>query len=439
MDIPETHANAAPLYGPRYSENPIAAYRALRLEYGDVAPILLEGDVPAWLVLAFREAQFVLGNPDLFPSDGRHWNLWDQIPQDWPLRIIAAWSPALRFTEGAELERRTGAISDVLTAVDATELARTCERAAEHLIDVFHPAGTADLTVQYALPLAVGVLAYHYGLRGDGLSALVDDILNASEQRSEAAFRNAATRIAGLVGQIRDTQGGGSQVPGGQRPGGQRPGRQGTGKPAAGTQGGGLAARLAAHPAGLTNEELVIDLTLMLAMASRAVSDWIANTLRRMLGDDRFALIVDGGSVGVGQALTEVLWTDSPTQNLMGRWAAWDCDLAGRRIRKGDLLVIGLQAANADPLVRPASFSDVSVSRAHLAFGHGEHACPFGAPEIAEIIARTAVETLLDRLPDIALTLPAGILPWRDMVWTRSLLSLPVAFEPVSTTEPATR
>lgn len=434
MEIPETHANAAPLYGPRYSENPIAAYRALRLEYGDVAPILLEGDVPAWFVLAFREAQFVLGNPDLFPADGRHWNLWDQIPEDWPLRIIAAWSPALRFTEGAELERRTGAISDVLTAVDATELARTCERAAEHLIDVFHPVGTADLMVQYALPLAVGVLAYHYGLRGDGLSALVDDVLNASEQRSEAAFRSAASRVAGLVGQIRDAQGSDSPVPGPHVPGSQRPGKQGTG-----TQGAGLAARLAAHPAGLTNEELVIDLTLMLAMASRAVSDWIANTLRRMLGDDRFTLIVDGGSVGVSQALTEVLWTDSPTQNLMGRWAAWDCELAGRRIRKGDLLVIGLQAANADPLVRPASFSDVSVSRAHLAFGHGDHACPFGAPEIAEIIARTAIETLLDRLPDVALTLPAGILSWRDMVWTRSLLSLPVAFEPVSGTDPGTR
>jgi cytochrome P450 len=429
MEIPETHANAAPLYGPRYSENPIAAYRALRLEHGAVAPILLEGDVPAWLVLAFREAQFVLGNPDLFSQDGRRWNLRDQIPGDWPLRVTTDWSPALRFTEGAELERRTGAISDVLTAVDATELARTCERAAEHLIDVFHPAGTADLTVQYALPLAVGVLAYHYGLRGDGLSALVDDILHASERESQAAFRSAAIRIAGLVGQARDVQGGGSHVTG----------NQGTGAHGGGLGGGGLAARLAAHPAGLTDEELVIDLTLMLAMASRAVSDWIASTLRRMLGDDRFMLIVDGGSVGVSQALAEVLWTDCPRQNLLGRWAAWDCDLAGRRIRKGDLLVIGLQAANADPQVRPASFSDVSVSRAHLAFGHGDHACPFGAPEIAEIIARTAVETLLDRLPDVALTLPAGILPWRDMVWTRSLRSLPVAFEPASGTDPGTR
>jgi cytochrome P450 len=410
MEIPETHANAAPLYGPRYSENPIAAYRAIRLEHGDVAPILLEGDVPAWLVLAFREAQFVLGNPDLFPSDSRRWNLWDQIPLDWPLRVITAWSPTLRFTDGAELDRRTGAISDVLTGVDATELARTCERAAKHLIDVFHPVGTADLMTQYALPLAVGVLAFHYGLRGDSLSALVDDVLNASEQMSEAAFRSAALRIAGLVGHVRDAQGG-----------------------------GGLAARLAGHPAGLTDEELVIDLTVMLAMASRAVSDWIANTLRRMLGDDRFTLIVDGGTVGVSQALAEVLWTDSPTQNLIGRWAAWDCDLADRRIRKGDLLIVGLQAANSDPQVRPASFSDVGVNRAHLAFGHGEHACPFGAPEIAEIIARTAVETLLDRLPDVALTLPAGILPWRDMVWTRSLRSLPVAFEAVSSADSAAR
>jgi len=34
-----------------------------------------------------------------------------------------------------------------------------------------------------------------------------------------------------------------------------------------------------------------------------------------------------------------------------------------------------------------------------MSFGHGEHGCPYPAPELAEVIARTAVEVLLDRYP----------------------------------------
>lgn len=51
------------LYGPEAAIDPQGIYGRLRKEYGAVAPVLLEGDVRAWLVLGYRESRRVLDNP----------------------------------------------------------------------------------------------------------------------------------------------------------------------------------------------------------------------------------------------------------------------------------------------------------------------------------------------------------------------------------------
>lgn len=51
------------LYGPDAATDPIGIYSRLRKQHGPVAPVLLEGDIPAWLVLGYRENRRVLDNP----------------------------------------------------------------------------------------------------------------------------------------------------------------------------------------------------------------------------------------------------------------------------------------------------------------------------------------------------------------------------------------
>jgi cytochrome P450 len=65
-----------------------------------------------------------------------------------------------------------------------------------------------------------------------------------------------------------------------------------------------------------------------------------------------------------------------------------------------------------------------------LSFSHGEHRCPYPAPELAEVICRAAVEVLLDRLPDVLLAVDPEELEWSPSVWMRGLVSLPVTFTP---------
>jgi cytochrome P450 len=176
-------------------------------------------------------------------------------------------------------------------------------------------------------------------------------------------------------------------------------------------------------------------------MASAAghlpTADWIGNSIRLMLTDDRFAAALSGGRHSVAEAMNEVLWEDAPTQILAGRWAARDTTLGGQTLRAGDMLLLGLAAANADPLIRQdlgTAGGGQSGNSAHLSFGHGEYRCPFPAQEIAEILARTGIEVLLDRLPDIDLTVPAEALVRRPSSFLRGMTSLPVGFTPVRTT-----
>jgi cytochrome P450 len=68
---------------------------------------------------------------------------------------------------------------------------------------------------------------------------------------------------------------------------------------------------------------------------------------------------------------------------------------------------------------------------AHLSLSNGERRCPYPAPLPADVIARTAVETLLERLPDLVPAVEPEELTWRPSIWMRGLTALPVEFAPV--------
>lgn len=396
------HVSGIRLYGPRFQQDPTQLYRELRAEHGPVAPVLLEGDVPAWLVLGYREVHYVTTHSHLYGRDSRRWNAWDRVPPDWAPLPYVAYQPSAVFTEGAEHQVRGGALHEALAGVDHFELRTQVEQIADELIDAFSARGEADLMAQYALPLPLLAISRLYGMPESEAPQLVRDVMASGDSGDDAvrAHGRVATRIRELVADKR------------RRPGADLP------------------SRLLAHPVGFTDEEAERDLFLCMGAAQLTTADWTGNTLRLMLTDERFALTLSGHRRSIGEALNDVLWEDTPTQNFIGRWATRDTQLAGRVIHKGELVVLGLAAANTDPHVRPNSYADAVGNQAYMSFSHGEHGCPDPAREIAESIVETAVQVLLDRLPDIELATSADALVWRPSVWMRGLTTLPVRFSP---------
>ncbi|MGV9423138.1 cytochrome P450 [Streptomyces sp. NPDC003656] len=397
-------ADAVPLGGPRFQTEPARLYREMRRDHGSVVPVLLDGDIPAWLVVGYRELHQVTGDPVLFSRDSELWNQWENVPEDWPLLpMIGHRQPSILYTVGERHRQRAAMVSNALESVDPFELRGQAERFADELIDALCSSGEADLVGQYAGLLPVRVLAHLYGFpddEGPGLVTALNDMIDGRE-RALAGQAHLASSMARLVAERAK-------------------------EPA-----DDVVSDMLADGSGFTEEELVQDLMVMMAAGHQPTADWIGNSLRLMLTDDRFAASLFGGRNSVAEAMNELLWEDTPTQNVAGRWAARDTHLGGRRIRAGDLLLLGLQGANSDPQVRTDASALTGGNNAHFSFGHGEHRCPFPAQEIAEVIARTGIEVVLDRLPDIDLAVPAESLTRRPSPWLRGLTELPVRFTPV--------
>ncbi|MEV5933819.1 cytochrome P450 [Streptomyces sp. NPDC093250] len=396
--------NAVPFQGNLLQDDPARVYREMRRDHGSVVPVVLDGDAPAWLVLGYRELHQITGDPVLFSRDSELWNQWEDIPDDWPLLpMIGRRQPSILYTVGERHRERAGMLVNALEAVDPFELRGYAEKFADELIDALCPKGRADIIGEYAMLLPVRVLARLYGFPDEAGPALVtalNDMIDGRE-RALAGQTHLFTSMTELVAERK-----------------KEPAED-------------VASRMLADASGFTEEEIVQDLMVMMAAGHQPTADWMGNSLRLMLTDGRFAASLFGGRNSIAEAMNEVLWEDTPCQNVAARWASRDTQLGGRRIRAGDMLLLGLQGANSDPQVRTDGSALTGGNSAHFSFGHGEHRCPFPAQEIAEVIARTGIEVVLDRLPDIDLAVPAASLTRRPSPWLRGLSELPVTFTPI--------
>jgi len=395
------HVGAARLYGEEFHRDAAGLFRALRARHGGVAPALLDGDVPVWLVLGYREMHYVLTHPELFDRQ-TPWNALDLVPPDWPQRWALGDNEAVVRAGGKEHERRSTVVHDALAEVDQFELRSRCERVADELVDTFAGAGQAELMGQFALQMPVRVLSWMLGIPLARTPAVVRDLITLMDYKADAlaAHGRLGALLRDLVEQRRE-----------------RPAFD-------------VASRMANHPLTPSDDRLVEDLLFVVLAAQQPTAHWIGNTLRLLLTDARFAMTLAGGRRSAGQAMGEVLWEDPPVANISAMWAARPCLLGNYQIQAGDMLVLSFAAAHDDPHIRPDQTAGADGNQAHLAFSHGPHRCPFPAQELAEVIARTAIEVLLDRLPDLSLAVAAQELRWEESIWIRGLTSLPVVFTP---------
>jgi len=144
----------------------------------------------------------------------------------------------------------------------------------------------------------------------------------------------------------------------------------------------------------LTLDELLANVILLLNAGNETTTNLLGNGLVALLRHpDQLQRLQHDPSL-IPNAIEELLRYDSPVQ-FMGRIATTEVACGGQRIRRGDLVLPVLGAANRDP----AHFPDpdrLDVTRQvshHVAFGHGHHYC-VGAP-LARLEGRLAFGALL--------------------------------------------
>ncbi|MET0135632.1 MAG: cytochrome P450 [Kibdelosporangium sp.] len=389
------HNGRTPLYGPEFAADPGATYRALR-QYGPVAPVELAPGVPANLVVGYSAALEVLRNPNTFPRNPRQWQA--KMPPDCPVLPMMMYRPNCLFADGAVHARLRAVVTDSLARVDPNALRANVEETADRLIAQFGPNGRADLLAEYAALLPLMMFNHLYGCPPElgrrlvkGMRAIFDMVEpeKANAELTECMLELIALKRA--------------------NPGPDMP------------------SWMLAHQAQLTDEELLHQLVLLMGAGTEPEQNLIANGIRLLLSDERFAGDLGGGSLPVQEALDEVLWTDPPMANYSASYPVQDTDFAGVRLPAAEPVVISFAGANNDPAL---ATQQRSGNRAHLAWSAGQHSCP--AQQQARLMASVAIEKLLDGLPDMRLAVEVDELVWRPGPFHRALTALPVRFTPVT-------
>ncbi|MFJ8971891.1 cytochrome P450 [Streptomyces anulatus] len=395
------HQQQTSLYGPEFAADPHRFYDAART-HGPAAPIELAPGVDATLIVQHEAALRVLQNPALFARDSRRWAALREgaVPMDSPVLPMMVYRPNCLFTDGAEHLRLRKAVTESLSRLNSSRLSRDVERIADYLIDQFIERGTADLLNEYAKLLPLLLFNQLFGCPGDigdrltrSMSAIFDgeDVLRANAELTECLMELVAIKR-------------------------RQPGED-------------ITSWLIQHPAGLRDEELKDQLVMLMGAGVEPERNLIGNALLLMLaGDEPGAPERRGSGLLVEDALDDVLWNNPPIANYATHYPVRDIELNGVTLKAETPVLISFAAANSDPGLTDAR--QTLSKGAHLAWGAGPHVCPAKSP--ATLIALTAIEKILNTVPDLSLAVPASGVAWRPGPFHRALVALPVRFTPTA-------
>jgi cytochrome P450 PksS len=178
----------------------------------------------------------------------------------------------------------------------------------------------------------------------------------------------------------------------------------------------------------LSEDELIGMIFLLLVAGHETTVNLIGNgTLALLTHPSQLEHLRDRPEI-MKTAVEELTRFTAPVLFATERWATQDLEIAGMRIPKGALILLGLGSANRDEhrFARPNELDLERSDNKHLGFGQGVHYC-LGAP-LARLEAGIAFSVLLERLPGLRLAQSPETLRWRPGLVTRGLRRLPLKF-----------
>ncbi|MCC6191284.1 MAG: cytochrome P450 [Anaerolineales bacterium] len=174
----------------------------------------------------------------------------------------------------------------------------------------------------------------------------------------------------------------------------------------------------------LTNDELVANVSILLAAGHETTANVIGNGVLALLRNPHQLQKLREAPALAEAAVDEVMRYDNAVQ-VVYRSTVEEVDLGDKRIGAGQVVNMILGAADRDPqqFSNPDMFDITRAEGRHVGFGLGIHFC-VGAP-LARLEIQMAYTSLLRRFP--ALRLAAEPLDWQEHPTFRGLRSLPVA------------
>ena len=291
--------------------------------------------------------------------------------------------PSMLTLDGAEHKRHRAPFAEPfkLAAVRA-RFTGPVEAETDRLIDALEPAGAAELRRALAGPLATAIVVLALGLPGTRTAevlawydAIVASVVSITEGDgpTEAGRRGFGALSAAMAPAL-------------------------DADPSA-----SLLAAAAGAAGGLERDRVISNAAVLLFGGIETTEGMIANAVAHLLANPAQLAAVRADPSLLPNAIEESLRLE-PAAAVVDRYATRATELAGAEIAERELVTVSIAGANRDPDVfaEPDAF-DVRRANAklHAAFAHGPHVCI--GMHLARLEAVTAVQRLLERLPDLRL------------------------------------
>ncbi|MCA9237509.1 MAG: cytochrome P450 [Planctomycetales bacterium] len=395
------------LIAPEMHEDPYAVYRELR----DATPVLWDESLGSWVLTRYDDVAFVMNDPRF--SSNRIAAAHASLRTDRYRPLLDVMSHRMSEVDEPDHTRLRSLVNKAFAHVAVEQWKPKIRQRVEELIDGFRETGRCEFVEDFAIPLPLLTILELVGVPAADrrqVKQWCDDFalvaLNfyayLDEEQAERGLSSIAEFREYLEGRIETLR--------------RDP------------QDNLLSALIAVEQDGrrLSSDELLANTFLLLSAGNETSTCLLANGLLALLRHPaQMQQLRDDPSL-VPQAVEEFLRFDSPVQYL-GRLATADVELRSQVIRKGDLVLVVLAAANRDPrrFDDPDALNIRRSENHHLAFGHGRHFC-VGA-QFARLEARLAFEALLQQTSEIALdAASADELSHQDNYNIRRIKQLPL-------------
>jgi cytochrome P450 len=176
----------------------------------------------------------------------------------------------------------------------------------------------------------------------------------------------------------------------------------------------------------LSEDELVSMVFLLLLAGFETTTHLITGSIIALeQNPEQKAWLLADPAARMERAVEELARYASPVQSTKPRYVAHDAEFFGVNLKRGDIIMALVGAANADP----ASFDHPETLRLdrmpnpHLVFSSGIHFCL--GMQLARVETQSALTRLYARFPSLQIPAPDQ-LPWIERIGLRGVKSMPV-------------
>jgi cytochrome P450 len=397
------------LYGDAFRASTYETFARMREEDPVLRQPGIDGGTPIWFVTRYDDAEAVLLDDERFVRDPRLALSAQQLGEELPEFVPFIDSNMLN-RDGDDHRRLRRLVSQAFTPRMIERLRPRIQEIADALIDEVSGDGRMELVSAFAFPLPITVIAELLGVPvadrdrfREWSAAMVSPALAAAEmEQADALLKAFVAYLLALFAERR-----------------QHPGED-------------LVSALVAVEDGgdtLSEEELCSMVALLIVAGHETTVSLIGNAMLALLTHPEQRSALERDPSLLPRAVEELIRFDGPVERTLNRWAAVDVELCGRKIPRGESVIVILGAADRDPerFEEPDTLDWAAERPRHLGFGRGSHFC-LGAP-LARLEAEIALGTLLRRLPGLRLAAAEEELRRRPVPLFRSLVALSVAWD----------